>query len=252
MEKNDNHSNDLVMIWLHALQLLAQSASGLKKLRKIEAEIGEEWLAANDIDLPKKVESYDAAVSCGDIINLNYGETDDNIVYEITKIGESIKITLRAYPVYNKSYKLSKRKGMKVFSFGSAILVTALRKMTERDFRSELEVFNSEEEIVNLLPLEVGLTIIISLKLSKGTVRVSDADAKELGLGLIDDVTIKHRKSGKTFAGMSYTASKVARGTVLMSIADARIIGYEEGEKVIVEKSGKESEKAELVALGEY
>jgi hypothetical protein len=247
-----NQSNDMVMIWLHALQLLAQTQRGMKKLRNIEKSIGKKWLKEHKIKLPKKVETYDAAVSCGDIINNNYKSKEDNIIYEITKVGESIKVNSRAYFFYNKAYTHTKRKNMKVFPFSTAVLITSLKDMTERDFRSELDNFNSEEETVNLLPLEVGLTIIISLKLSKGTIRISEADAKELGLGIIDDVSIRHKKSGKSFIGISYTSSKVAKGTVFMSVADARIIGYEEGEKIVVEKAGKEAGKAELVELGEY
>jgi hypothetical protein len=251
-ETKVNQSNDIVMIWLHALQLLAQTPERMKRLRKIESSIGEKWLNEHKIKPVKKVETYDAAVSCGDIINSNYEGDGDNIIYEITKVGESIKLNLRAHTLYNKVYMHTKKKNMKVFSFSTAVVISALRDTTERDFRGELDNFNSGEETVNLLPLEVGLTIIISLKLSKGTIRISETDAKELGLGLIDDVSIKHRKSGKIFIGMSYTSSKVAKGTVLMSVSDARIIGYEEGEKAVVEKAGKEAEKAELVELGEY
>jgi hypothetical protein len=244
--------NDMVMIWLHALQLLAQTQEGMKKLRRIESRIGEKWIKEHKIELPKKVETYDAAVSSGDIINSKFKGNDENIIYEVTKVGESITVNLRGYPLYTKTYTYTKRKNMKVFPFSTAVLITALKNMTERDFRSELDNFNSEEETVNLLPLEVGLTIIISLKLSKGTIRISEADAKELGLGLIDDVAIKHKKSGKNFSGMSYTSSKVGKGTVFLSVADARIIGYEEGEKVVVEKAGKDTEQAELVEVGEY
>jgi hypothetical protein len=251
-EKAVSQSNDLIMIWLHALQLLAQNSEGLKKLRKIESSIGKKWLQDNEIKLAKKVESYDAAVSCGDIINGKYRGDEHNMIYAITKVGESLNVNLRTYPIYNKAYTYTKTKGMKIFPFSTAVFITALKEMTTRDFRSEMESFNSEEETVNLLPLEVGLTIIISLKLSKGTIKLSEGDASELGLGLIDDVSIKHKKSGKRFSGMSYSSSKVSKGTVFMSVADARIIGYEEGEKAVVEKAGKETEKPELVEIGEY
>jgi hypothetical protein len=255
MEKNGKKIgkvNELVMIWLHAIQLLTQTAEGTKKLRKMEAAIGESWLNKNKVKLPKKVESYAAAVSCGDIVNGLFKGNEENIVYSVSKIGETIRVELRAHPIYNRAYSFTKKKNMKVFSFSTAVIITALKKMTERDFRSELADFSAGEETIDLLPLEVGLTIIISLKLLKGTIRISDADAKELGLGLIDDVSIKHRKSGKIFKGISYTSSKVAKGTVLLSIADARIIGYEEGEKVVVEKAGKEEVAAELVESKEY
>jgi hypothetical protein len=244
--------NDMVMIWLHAVQLLAQTQEGLKKLRKIESRIGEKWLKEHKLELPKKVETYDAAVSSGDIINSNYEGDGDNVIYEITKVGESITVKLHAFSLFNKTYAFTKKKNMKVFPFSTAVLITALKNMTERDFRSELDNFNSEEETVNLLPLEVGLTIIISLKLSKGTIRISESDSKELGLGIIDDVSIKHKKSGKIFSGMSYTSSRVGKGMAFMSVADARIIGYEEGEKVVVEKAGKDTAQTELVEIGEY
>jgi hypothetical protein len=244
-----NQSNDMVMIWLHAVQLLAQTSRGMKKLKKIEASIGKKWLSDHKVKLPKKVETYDAAVTCGDIINNRYRGEEENIIYEVTKVGESIRVNLRAYSLYNRAYTHTKRKNMKFFPLSTAVIITTLKDMTERDFRSELDNFNYQEETVNLLPLEVGLTIIISLKLSEGTIRISEPDAKELGLGIIDDVSIRHRKSGKTFVGISYTSSKIGKGTVYMSIADARVIGYEEGEKVVVEKAGKEAEEAELAEL---
>jgi hypothetical protein len=246
-----DQSNDMVMIWIHSLGLLTRTTQGMKSLRKMESNIGQKWINDHKIELPKKVETYDAAVTCADLINSSY-DGEGNVIYEITKVGEGIRVILRSYPLYSKAYMHSKKKGITIFSFSTAVLITALKYVTGRDFRSEQGNFNSEEMTVNLLPLEVGLTIIISLKLSKGTIRISEADAKELGLGIIDDVVIKHRKSGKTFGGMSYTSSKLVKGTVFMGVADARIIGYEEGEKVVIEKAGKEAQKVELVDLGEY
>jgi hypothetical protein len=249
MPKMVQAANDLTMIWLHAVQLLAQTSRGLKKLRKLESNIGNDWLDQSRLNLESKAESYDAAVSCGDLLN-NY--FSGNLVYEVTKIGEIIRVHIQACPIYTNTYNYTRKKNMKLFSFNASIMVAALKRITGRDFRTDLNKFNSEEEIIDFLPLEVGLTIILSLKLTKGTIKISEADAKELGLGIIDNVTVRHVKSGKSFIGISYTSSKLSRGLIFLSLADARIQNFEEGEKVIIEKTSGQEDVAELVELGEY
>jgi hypothetical protein len=242
-------ANNLTMIWLHALQLLAQTSRGMKKLRKIESKIGNDWIAEKKIEFDNRAETYDAAVSCGDILNKFFSES---LLYEVTKIGEVIRVHLQANALYSEVYTYTRKKSMKVFSLNAAIVVAALKQITGRDFRTELNTFNAEEEIVDFLPLEVGLTIILSLKLTKGTIKISETDAKELGLGIIDNVTVKHVKSGKSFIGISYTSSKLSRGLIFLSLADARLLNFEEGEKVVIEKTSGQEEVAELVELGEY
>jgi formylmethanofuran dehydrogenase subunit D len=235
-----NRVSKIEVIWLSSLQLLAQTTKNLQKLRIMSDSVAEKWIKKHGLVFKKKVDTYDAAVSCAELLNETFSDT---VVFEITKMGETIRIRMESQPIYNSVYMNTKRKGMKIFSLDAPIFINALQKMTGREFRSSLVEFNTDEEVIDLLPLEVGMNVLLSMATAKGTIKINEEDSKELGLGIIDKVVINHEKTGNTFIAMSYSSSKIPKGAVLISMGDAESIGYSEGDKVRVEKSGKEKDE---------
>jgi hypothetical protein len=236
------------MIWLGSLQLLTQNNKRLQKLRDMSDRAAQKWIKNHKITFEKTVDTYEAAVRCADILNNLFSDT---IVFEVTKFGETIRIRMQSQPIYNSIYMNAKKSGIKIFPLDAPIFVNALKNMTGREFRSQMVEFNNMEEVIDLLPLEVGLNVLISVKMTKGTIKINETDSNELGLGIIDKVSIRHEKTGNTFIGMSYSSSKVPKGTVFISISDARAIGYNEGDKIRIEKAEKEAAE-ELVSIEEY
>jgi hypothetical protein len=240
--------NDLVAIWLHAMEAIAQTPSGYRKFTELEHEVSLKWLNKLGFKFEKQKTPFESVKKFADFFNATY--TDRSM--RVEKIGEIISVTMEGVNPFNKVHAMTQKKGMKIFSFRAANLLTCIKEMTGQVYRGDMVKFEEKGvSVLNLLPLEVGINAVVSPKLAKGTVKISDSDLIDLGLGIIDEVKVTHAKSGKFFTSISYSSSKLPKGTILVSFPDAKKLGLKESDKVLVEKAGKEA-VAELVEEKEY
>ncbi len=96
--------------------------------------------------------------------------------------------------------------------------------------------------------------IIISNKVSKGTVKINEDDAIKIGVGLVDDVIIKPTKkeiADRKLVAMSLTAKTCPQDAVIINAGDANLLGLEEDDTVFINKTEAE-EKPEFVEEETY
>lgn len=249
MAGNDKKEiDDLSLTWFHSLQVFAQTPEGYEKFREVEDKASKKWLEKVGMKFDKKKSPYEAAMSFAEFFNNMF----EGRKFEVEEIGKVLKVHLKGYCPYADACLKTQRKRMKIVCLRAPNFLTSVKEMANQEFKSELTQFNpSEECILNLLLYEIGLDVVISLKLTKGTVRISEKSIAELGLATIDTVTVRHTKSGKSFTAMCYSSSKVPRGAVYLSMPDAKILELKEGDRVTVERARRGATE-ELVKEAEY
>jgi hypothetical protein len=80
------------------------------------------------------------------------------------------------------------------------------------------------------------LSVVLSRKVRKGSIKVSEADLPSLQVGIVDDVVVTPIGKNEGVSEMLFSDSKVQSGFVLIGVGDAEVIGVEEGDRVTVEK----------------
>jgi sRNA-binding carbon storage regulator CsrA len=89
------------------------------------------------------------------------------------------------------------------------------------------------------------LSVILSRKVRKGSVRVSEGDLKALKVGMVEDVVVSPVGKNEAVTEMLFSDSKIKQGVILMNVNDAVVIGVEEGDMVTVERADIYSNQSE-------
>jgi PAS domain S-box-containing protein len=143
--------------------------------------------------------------------------------------------------LYNASiYKDDKGKVLGVFAAAREIGKAELKAAKARELQR--------------VSKQVVFKVIVSHKMSKGNVKLSEADAHKLNVDLVDNVTVKPTRqaiANRRFTALSMTNSRLAEGTIVISIPDSRQLGLEEEDTVYLTKAGAE-EEVELVDVESY
>jgi PAS domain S-box-containing protein len=163
------------------------------------------------------------------------GEVRDYLLTIRSKIG---KIT----PVlYNASvYKDEKGKVLGVFAAAREIGKSELKSARARELQrvSKRTIFK----------------VVLGRKLGKGSVKISERDAMNLRLDIVDNVNVKPTRedlSGKKIIAMSMTSTRIPSGTIVVSPGDFRNLGLEEDDTVFIIKANADEEPT-LVDIEQY
>jgi PAS domain S-box-containing protein len=134
--------------------------------------------------------------------------------------------------LYNASiYKDDKGKVLGVFA--------AAREIS----RSELKAARARE--LQRVSKQIVFKVIVSYKMSKGNVKLSEIDARKMSIDLVDNVTVNPTRAeiaNKRFTALSMTNSRLPEGTLVMSVPDSKLLGLEENDTVFLSKAGADAE----------
>jgi PAS domain S-box-containing protein len=103
--------------------------------------------------------------------------------------------------------------------------------------RSELKAAQARE--LQRISKQTLFRVVIGRKLGKGTMKLSEFDARKLNLEVVDTVSIKPTRSdisGNKITTMSLTSSKIPKSTIVLNALDFRTLGLEEEDTVFLYK----------------
>jgi formylmethanofuran dehydrogenase subunit D len=93
----------------------------------------------------------------------------------------------------------------------------------------------------NIKSKDFELNVSLSYKVKNGSVKVSEKDLRNLGIGIVEEVVIKKVGSKDGINIMSFSDSHIKSGNVIMSVSDSSGLEIEEGDKVTIKKIGIEN-----------
>jgi PAS domain S-box-containing protein len=154
------------------------------------------------------------------------GEVRDYLLTIRSRLGKTTPV------LYNASvYKDEKGKVIGVFA--------AAREIG----RAELKAAQARE--LQRVSKSLVFKLLQSARISKGTIKLSDADAAKAGIDLVDNVVIRPTDkdaSGKSLNVMSLTSSRLQDGVIIINPIDIRALGLENQDTVFITRSGVDIE----------
>ena len=112
----------------------------------------------------------------------------------------------------------------------------------EKPYDYSIKSHDSDEVYkIELIPAIFKLKVLKSIKVARGSIKVSDKDLKKLGVDLVDEVTIsiadstkKNRK--KTMNVLLFGNSKIRSGFAIMNVLDVINFGIKENDMIIMQQ----------------
>ena len=226
----------LEILWLHALQVYAQSFPRYQNFRLLSLKVSKKWFTNNNITVNKHNNIFDAA---NDYVNV-FNEKFKNVQMEIYKNNLSLRADFLGECPYAEACSKTKEKHMKILCFRSKYLINYIIAATNKEYRSQVIAFDPNNVCsIDLIPMEVGYRVVTSSTLLRGTVKVNKSAMMDIGIDIVDNVKIKSVRTGESFNAVCYTSSRIPEDAIYMNPFDILLLGeFHQGDRMLVEKEG--------------
>jgi hypothetical protein len=81
------------------------------------------------------------------------------------------------------------------------------------------------------------LVVNLSYKVKGGSIKVSEKDLGNLGMGVVEDVIVTQVGKKEGIQLMLFSDSHIKAGNSILNVKDANELGLEEGDKIIVKRA---------------